>query len=130
MRSGDKAALVARSQCHLRMGNALAALQDAGDSFDTTDASSITGIFQYGDALFNLGYFEKALIVFYRGRRLRRDVDGFRIGIQKAEEALRTSIALRSATQIEDFDSILPLIKEELDSMNNSKNPLFIIHDW
>jgi len=50
------------------------------------------GLYQYAEALYNLGQFEKALIAYHRGYRLRKDMDGFRIGVQKSQEAIQKAI--------------------------------------
>lgn len=91
MRPGNKAALVNRSQCHLKLGDADSALRDAQESFDADD-TYIQGLYQYAEALFNLGQFEQAAISFHRGFRARRDREEFRIGINKCQEAIRTAI--------------------------------------
>jgi len=76
------------------------------------------GLVQFAEALFALGLFEKALIQFHYGDRLRRDMEAFRIGIQKCQESIRTAIIDHSGTQIEDLDDILPLIKA-LEALEN-----------
>ena len=113
-----KAALVARSQCHLKLGDAESALKDAEASFDKEQVTYIKGLLQYAEALYNLGKFEKALISFHRGYKLRKDMEGFRIGVQKCQEAIRIAIGDHSATQIEDLDEIIPLM-EEMEALRN-----------
>ncbi|CAG7641536.1 unnamed protein product [Allacma fusca] len=113
-----KAALVARSQCHLKLGDAASALRDAENSFEGNEVY-IMGLYQYAEALYNLGLFEKALIAYHRGYRIRK-VETFRIGIQKSQEAIRRAIGDRSATQIEDLEQVLPLI-EDLEALANLK---------
>jgi tetratricopeptide (TPR) repeat protein len=83
--------LVARSQCHLKLGDAASALKDAEASFDAKE-TYIMGLFQFAEALFNLGQFEQALIAYHRGFRARRDKEEFRIGINKAQDAIRRAI--------------------------------------
>ena len=56
---------MARSQCHLKLGDAAAALRDAEASFDGNDAY-VMGLYQYAESLYNLGQFEKALIAYHR----------------------------------------------------------------
>ena len=86
-----KAALVARSQCHLKLGDAVSALKDAETTCDSQE-TYIMGLYQYAEALYNLGQFEKALIAYHRGYRLRKDMQGFRIGVQKSQEAIQKAI--------------------------------------
>jgi len=91
LKNKNKSALVARSQCHLKLGDAAAALKDAEASFDSED-TYIQGLYQFAEALFNLGQFEQALIAFHRGFRARRDKEEFRVGINKAQDAIRRAI--------------------------------------
>lgn len=91
-----------------------AALKDAEASFDrsSNDDNFVRGLYQYAESLFSLGQFEKALIAYQRGFRRRRDMDGFRIGVQKSRQAIFQAIGDCKATQIEDLDEILPLMIE------------------
>lgn len=75
LRPQHKGALVARSQCHLKLGDAASALKDAEASFaqDNSSGVMIMGLYQYAEALFNLGQFEQALMVYHRGYRNRKD---------------------------------------------------------
>ena len=82
---------MARSQCHLRLGDANSALKDAKTSFGQNE-TFIQGLYQYAEALYQLGEFEKSLIAFHQGYRLRKDMQGFRIGVQKSQEAIRRAI--------------------------------------
>ncbi|ODN01080.1 Tetratricopeptide repeat protein 25 [Orchesella cincta] len=107
----NKSALVARSQCHLKLGDAVSALKDAQSSTSGNE-TYISGLFQFAEALFNLGQFEQALIAYHRGYRARRDKEEFRVGINKSQDAIRRAIGDRQATQIEDLDVILPKIEE------------------
>jgi len=92
LQPSHKGALVARSQCHLKLGDANSALKDAQTSFDEHETTFMQGLYQYAEALYQLGEFEKALIAFHQGFRLRKDMDGFRIGVQKSQEAIRRAI--------------------------------------
>ncbi|OXA59227.1 tetratricopeptide repeat protein 25 [Folsomia candida] len=116
LQSTSKAALVWRSQCHLKLGDAQAALKDAQASFESDD-TYIQGLYQYAEALFNLGQFEQAAISYHRGFRARRDKEEFRVGINKCQEAIRRAIGERQATQIEDLEVILP----QIDEINNTE---------
>lgn len=91
VQDNNKAALVARSQCHLKLGDSASALKDAEASIDAKD-SNIMGLYQFAEALFNLGQFEQALIAYHRGYRCRRDKEEFRVGINKAQDAIRRAI--------------------------------------
>lgn len=105
---------MARSQCYLKLGDAEAALKDAELAWDPNNPNETytQGLYQYAEALFQLGEFEKSLIAFHRGHRMRKDTDGFRIGIQKCQEAIRRAIGDKSATSIPNLDTVLPMIQE------------------
>ena len=45
-------------------------------------------MYRKAEALFQLGRYEHALVFYHRGHMLRPEVDHFRIGIQKAQEAV------------------------------------------
>ena len=87
-----RGALVARSQCYLKLGNATLALRDAEMSFDNDERTFVTGLLQYAESLYSLGRFEQALIAYHRGLRLRRDMEEFRIGVQKCQDAIKRAI--------------------------------------
>ena len=52
-------------------------------------------MFQKAEALYQLGDFEMALVFFHRGHRLRPELQELRMGIQKAEEAIKNSIGCK-----------------------------------
>jgi len=87
----DKNCLVARSRCHLKLGDADSALKDAETSLkDANDF--VKGLFQKAEALYAMGDFEFALVHYHRGNKLRPELSEFRLGIQKAREAIDNSI--------------------------------------
>jgi tetratricopeptide (TPR) repeat protein len=97
LKPNNKGARVARSQCYLKLGDATAALRDAEASFVAdTDSVNITGLYQYGEALFNLGQFEQALMAYHRGYLKRKDKEEFRIGVNKAQDAINRAIGGKS----------------------------------
>lgn len=75
----------------------MAALADAEASFVEGEKSNIMGLYQYGEALFNLGQFEQALMAYHRGYRSRKDKEEFRVGVNKAKDAIVTAIGGNSA---------------------------------
>ncbi|BES89042.1 TPR [Nesidiocoris tenuis] len=91
----DKHALVARSKCYLLLGEAKKALEDAEAAL-TIDHSFIKALYQKAEALYYLGDFEHSLMYFHRGLRLRPDMEGFRLGVQKAQEAIENIIGSRT----------------------------------
>ncbi|RUS80645.1 hypothetical protein EGW08_011595 [Elysia chlorotica] len=53
---------------------------------------SFHGMFQKAEALYNQGDFEMALVFYHRGNRLRPELQDFRLGIQKAQEAIQNCV--------------------------------------
>lgn len=86
-RQGDRICLVSRSKCYIKLGDTNKALQDAEASLED-DKDYHRGMFQKAEALFNQGDFEMALVYYHRGNRLRPELQEFRLGIQKAKEAI------------------------------------------
>ncbi|KAI8924809.1 hypothetical protein BC831DRAFT_463705 [Entophlyctis helioformis] len=91
LRPMEKNALVARSKCYLQLGDSQAALLDA-DAALKEDRDFFKGVFQKAEALYSKGDFEMALVYYHRGNKLRPELDEFRLGIQKAREAIDNSI--------------------------------------
>ncbi|XP_059813764.1 outer dynein arm-docking complex subunit 4-like isoform X2 [Hypanus sabinus] len=88
----NRKCLVARSRCFLSMGNAAAALSDA-------EASQ--GLYQKAESLYAKGEFELALMYYHRGQKLRPDDRLFRLGIQKAQEAITNSVGSPSSVRLD-----------------------------
>lgn len=91
MKPDDEHCLVTRSKCHLQLGNAEAALTDAEAALGL-NPKLIKGFFQKAEALYQCGNFETALVFYHRGHRLRPELQEFRLGIQKSQEAINNSI--------------------------------------
>merc|ERR1711988_1398862 len=98
----DKNCLVARSKCHLQLGDSTAALKDAEAALKE-DPNFIRGLYQKAAALYDKGDFEYALVFFHRGNKLRPELDEFRLGIQKAREAIDNSIGNRKSCKLENI---------------------------
>jgi tetratricopeptide (TPR) repeat protein len=101
----DKFVLVARSRCYLAVGDSKSALEDAESAlredkdffkviytFTSPFFYSSQAKFQKAEALYAKGDFEMALVYYHRGHVLRPELDEFRLGIQKAREAIDNSI--------------------------------------
>lgn len=54
------------------------------------------GVFQKAEALYAKGDFEMALVHYHRGKQFRPEIDEFRLGIQKAREAIDNSIGSKN----------------------------------
>ncbi|XP_049855611.1 outer dynein arm-docking complex subunit 4-like [Schistocerca gregaria] len=91
----DKNALVARSKCHLQMGEPQLALHDAEAAL-RIDKNFVKAIFQKAEALYNTGDFEHSLMFYHRGQRLRPELDAFRLGVQKTQQAIQNTIDINS----------------------------------
>lgn len=87
----DQNALVARSKCYLLLGDPAKGLQDAETAL-TNDKNNIRAIYQKAEALYFLGQFELSLMYFHRGLRLRPELNSFRLGVQKTQEAIEKTI--------------------------------------
>lgn len=87
----DQNALVARSKCYLLLGDPSKGLQDAETAL-TNDKNNIRAIYQKAEALYFLGQFELSLMFFHRGLRLRPELNSFRLGVQKTQEAIEKTI--------------------------------------
>ncbi|KAL0273998.1 UNVERIFIED_CONTAM: hypothetical protein PYX00_006543 [Menopon gallinae] len=92
---GDKNSLVARSKCYLLLGEPSLALQDAETALQS-DKTFIRAIHQKAEALYHLGDFEHSLMYYHRGHRLRPELEIFRLGVQKAQEAIENTIGCES----------------------------------
>ncbi|KAI8916067.1 hypothetical protein EDD86DRAFT_186113 [Gorgonomyces haynaldii] len=91
VRPGEKNVLVARSRCQLQLGEPVDALEDAELALKQ-DPDFFKAVFQKAEALYSKGDFELALVFYHRGNRMRPELDEFRLGIQKASEAIDNSI--------------------------------------
>lgn len=91
MNPSDQNALIARSKCYLLLGDPAKGLQDAEIAL-SSDKNNIRAIYQKAEALYYLGQFELSLMFFHRGLRLRPELDIFRLGVQKTQEAIEKTI--------------------------------------
>ncbi|XP_073793714.1 outer dynein arm-docking complex subunit 4 isoform X3 [Danio rerio] len=87
----DKNCLVSRSRCYVKLGDAENALKDAESSLKD-NKNYFKGLYQKAEALYTMGDFEFALVYYHRGHKLRPELQEFRLGIQKAQEAIDNSV--------------------------------------
>ncbi|XP_032671773.1 tetratricopeptide repeat protein 25 isoform X2 [Odontomachus brunneus] len=87
----DKNALIARSKCHLLLGESQKALDDAEAALrlNPKDSSNSKAVYCKAEALYHLGDFEMSLVYYYRGMRIRPEFGQFRLGVQKAKDAIQ-----------------------------------------
>nr|XP_014350291.1 PREDICTED: tetratricopeptide repeat protein 25 isoform X1 [Latimeria chalumnae]XP_014350292.1 PREDICTED: tetratricopeptide repeat protein 25 isoform X2 [Latimeria chalumnae] len=98
--SANKNCLVARSKCYLKLGDSEAALKDAEASL-CDDKEFFKGLYQKAEVLYSMGDFEFALVFYHRGHKLRPELQEFRLGIQKAQEAIDDSVGSPSSVKLE-----------------------------
>lgn len=91
MNPNDKNALIARSKCHLLLGEAQKALDDAEAALQLNpkDSNNAKAVYCKAEALYHLGDFEMSLVYYYRGIRIRPEFGQFRLGVQKAKDAIQ-----------------------------------------
>lgn len=99
-KADDQPCLVARSKCHLQLGNTKSALEDAEGSLKE-DTKYHRGLYQKAEALYQMGDFEYALVFYHRGNKIRPDLQEFKLGIQKAQEAINNSIGTPEHCKLE-----------------------------
>lgn len=52
----------------------------------------LQGLYQKAETMYAMGDFEYALVFYHRGDKIRPDIKAFKLGIQKAQEAINNSI--------------------------------------
>lgn len=92
MNPNDIEALIARSNCHLVLGNLEKAIEDAELilNLSNEDLQKARAIYLKAESLFQLGNFEMSLVFFYRGKKIRPELEQFRLGIQKSISAIES----------------------------------------
>eukprot|EP00002_Diphylleia_rotans_P018947 TRINITY_DN3662_c0_g1_i8.p1 TRINITY_DN3662_c0_g1~~TRINITY_DN3662_c0_g1_i8.p1 ORF type:complete len:445 (+),score=81.79 TRINITY_DN3662_c0_g1_i8:50-1384(+) len=91
IKQDDRTVLVNLSKCHMLLGRSEQSLKDANRALQS-DKSCFRAILQKAEAHFAAGDFEQALVYFHRGYQIRCDVDEFRLGVQKSQEAIMEAI--------------------------------------
>ncbi|XP_028311396.1 outer dynein arm-docking complex subunit 4 isoform X2 [Gouania willdenowi] len=118
LKPDDKSCLVGRSKCFLKTGNAENALKDAEASLKY-DKTYFEGLYQKAEALYYMAEFEFALVFYQRGQKLRPQIQGFRLGIQKAQEAIENSVGSPSTVQLA-VKGDLSFLKEDEEAQQNA----------
>lgn len=102
------------------LGDPSKGLQDAETAL-TNDKNNIRAIYQKAEALYFLGQFELSLMFFHRGLRLRPELNSFRLGVQKTQEAIEKTIGgfesqkkPSSSAKSSAKKNIMPTILEEM----------------
>nr|AAI62060.1 Tetratricopeptide repeat domain 25 [Rattus norvegicus] len=121
LQSGDKNCLVARSKCYLKMGDLEKSLEDAEASLQN-DPTFCKGILQKAETLYTMGDFEFALVFYHRGYKLRPDRE-FKVGIQKAQEAINNSVGSPFSIKLENKGDLSFLSKQAESKKAQQKHP-------
>ncbi|XP_070570632.1 outer dynein arm-docking complex subunit 4-like isoform X4 [Ptychodera flava] len=118
----DKGCLVARSKCYLQLGDSQAALRDAEAAL-SEDKEFIKGLYQKAEALYQMGDFEMALVFYHRGHKLRTELEEFRLGIQKAQEAIDNSVGSPSKVKLENKGDLSFFYKQDEKQQKGKARP-------
>ncbi|NXW59123.1 TTC25 protein, partial [Eurystomus gularis] len=105
LRAGDKHCLAARSKCYLKLGDVENALKDAEASLQN-DKMFSKGLYQKAETLYTMGDSEFALVFYHRGHRLHPELEKFRLGIEKSEEAIVNCIESPSSVKLENKEDL------------------------
>uniref|UniRef100_A0A8C9Y794 Outer dynein arm-docking complex subunit 4 n=1 Tax=Sander lucioperca TaxID=283035 RepID=A0A8C9Y794_SANLU len=122
LKPDDKTCFVGRAKCYLKMGQSDNALKDAEASLKE-DKSFFEGLYQKAEALYYMGEFEFALVFYHRGQKLRPQIQEFRLGIQKAQEAIENSVGNPSFVKLEIKGDLSFLQKDEEKKQQTLKTP-------
>ncbi|XP_029293478.1 outer dynein arm-docking complex subunit 4 isoform X2 [Cottoperca gobio] len=112
LKPDDKTCFVGRSKCYLKMGQSENALKDAEASLEE-DKSFSEGLYQKAEALYYMGEFEFGLVFYHRGQKIRPQIQEFRLGIQKAQEAIENSVGSPSSVKLKIKGDLSFLKKDE-----------------
>ncbi|XP_029420432.1 tetratricopeptide repeat protein 25 isoform X2 [Nannospalax galili] len=102
------------------MGALEESLKDAEASLQS-DPTFCKGILQKAETLYTMGDFEFALVFYHRGYKLRPDRE-FKVGIQKAQEAINNSVGSPSSIKLENKGDLFFLSKQA-ESMKAQQKP-------
>ncbi|XP_020828304.1 outer dynein arm-docking complex subunit 4 [Phascolarctos cinereus] len=122
LQEGDRNCLVARSRCYLKLGDLENSLKDVEESLKN-DQTFCKGIFQKAETLYTMGDFEFALVYYHRGYKLRPERE-FKVGIQKAQEAINNSVGSPSSVKLENKGDLFFLSKQAESMKAQQKTPL------
>uniref|UniRef100_A0A8C8EBW3 Outer dynein arm-docking complex subunit 4 n=1 Tax=Otus sunia TaxID=257818 RepID=A0A8C8EBW3_9STRI len=120
LRAGDKHCLVARSKCYLKLGDTENSLKDAEASLQN-DKTFSKGLYQKAETLYIMGDFEFALVFYHRGYRLRPELQKFRLGIEKSQEAIINCIGSPSSVKLENKGDLCFISRQAESKKANQK---------
>ncbi|XP_006156060.1 tetratricopeptide repeat protein 25 isoform X2 [Tupaia chinensis] len=89
--------------------------------FSKAAQSFSNGILQKAETLYTMGDFEFALVFYHRGYKLRPDRE-FKVGIQKAQEAINNSVGSPSSIKLENKGD-LAFLSKQAENMKAQQKP-------
>ncbi|EFC40169.1 predicted protein [Naegleria gruberi] len=107
----NKYAYICRSKCFTNIGEFDKAIEDAEKALEI-DPKYHRAFLAKAECLYSSGKFEYALVYYYKGYDLRKDIEDFKKGIRKAKIAINESI---------EQDEIDRAYKKGSDSLNSSR---------
>ncbi|XP_045046102.2 outer dynein arm-docking complex subunit 4 isoform X3 [Desmodus rotundus] len=107
------------------MGELEKSLKDAEASLQG-DPTFCKGILQKAETLYTMGDFEFALVFYHRGYKLWPDRE-FKVGIQKAQEAINNSVGSPSSIKLENKGD-LSFLSKQAESMKALQKPHLVRH--
>ncbi|XP_035889793.1 tetratricopeptide repeat protein 25 isoform X2 [Phyllostomus discolor] len=107
------------------MGELEKSLKDAESSLQG-DPTFCKGILQKAETLYTMGDFEFALVFYHRGYKLWPDRE-FKVGIQKAQEAINNSVGSPSSIKLENKGD-LSFLSKQAESMKALQKPHLVRH--
>ncbi|NXP52147.1 TTC25 protein, partial [Heliornis fulica] len=128
LRAGDKHCLVARSKCYLKLGDTENSLKDAEASLQD-DKTFSKGLYQKAETLYTMGDFEFALVFYHRGHRLRPELQEFRLGIEKSQEAIINCIGSPSTVKLENKEDLCFVSRQAESKKENQKVQIKLTKD-
>ncbi|XP_059686135.1 outer dynein arm-docking complex subunit 4 [Gavia stellata] len=128
LRAGDKHCLVARSKCYLKLGDTENSLKDAEASLQN-DKTFSKGLYQKAETLYTMGDFEFALVFYHRGYRLRPELQKFRLGIEKSQEAIVNCIGSPSSVKLENKEDLCFISRQAESKKANQKLQIKLTKD-
>ncbi|NXJ00412.1 TTC25 protein, partial [Psophia crepitans] len=128
LRAGDKHCLVACSKCHLKLGDTENSLKDAEASLQD-DKTFSKGLYQKAETLYTMGDFEFALVFYHRGYRLRPELQEFKLGIEKCEEAIVNCIGSPSSVKLENKEGLCFISRQAESKKANQKVQIKLTKD-
>ncbi|XP_074972713.1 outer dynein arm-docking complex subunit 4 isoform X6 [Phalacrocorax aristotelis] len=128
LRAGDKHCLAARSKCYLKLGDTENSLKDAEASLQN-DKTFSKGLYQKAEALYTMGDFEFALVFYHRGYRLRPDLQKFKLGIEKSQEAIVNCIGSPSSVKLENREDLCFISRQAESKKENQKLQIKLTKD-